>query len=145
MSRPIKFRGKRKDNGEWVYGDYMTDGRSHWIVGPVVDVSEEYISPEWWAPIVKETLGQFTGLTDRHGKEIWEGDVANINFSRIDTVNGELAINSPVFSYTERGVMRWIEKEARFAFDVKESLLEDDMVLEAEVLGNIYENPDLLE
>lgn len=67
--REIKFRGKSKlpaedmkmlgiehDNG-WVYG-YYVDG---YIVGPVVESTEEYIALEWWCPVHRETVGQYTG------------------------------------------------------------------------------------
>ena len=61
MKREILFRGKRTDNGEWVYGS-LIDSDS--IVGKIVDFDEEYFIPKFWYKVVPETVGQFTGMYD---------------------------------------------------------------------------------
>ena len=80
---------------------------------------------------------QFTGLLDKNGKEIYEGDIANITYTCMRF--------SHWMKVTDRGVMKWVEKSAQFSFEVNNSILSEEMeYLEVEILGNIYENPNLL-
>ena len=144
--RQIKFRGKRIDNGEWVYGNLIRMESSHkygnnskfsncWImemddldvdcfVGKGVRVGNQLIQVD------PETVGQYTGLQDSKGKEIYEEDL-------LQDENGI-------------GEVEWVQEHCAFLVFTRNPSqyhkIESDGVLKnTEIIGNIYEHPHLLE
>ena len=118
--REIKFRGKRIDNGEWVVGCLIRASEKESVI--VVDVVKGEV--QWVFP---ETVGQYTGLKDKNEIGIYDGDVV---WCRA----GEHS--SGVWEY-----------EKRFAVEYgwTQSMWEMSMCEEIEVIGNIHDNPELVE
>ena len=128
MKREILFRGKRTDNGEWVYGN-LIDSDS--IVGEIVDFDREYFIHEFWYKVEHETVGQFTGLTDKNGTKIFDGDIVRFyDDSEDELTNGVVIFNADFCS-----------------FCVSMKGHEDVMLMahwQYEVIGNRYDNLELL-
>lgn len=131
--REILFKAKRKDNGEWVEGYYRCI--------PCMGMLEHYIMPrnpknrmEQYA-IDPDTLCQYTGLTDKNGRKIWENDILKANLDE---------------SYPEDiTYIKILWNEYRFC--VNENYSTDILTLEKwdaehfQVCGNIFDNADLLD
>lgn len=124
MNREIKFRGKNYEN-KWKYGDLVQE---KWGQGKAIMIKKDTTA---WS-VLEDTVGQYTGLHDKNGKEIYEGDIV---VDKEDEVMGEIT---------------WNEEEASFYFSIlyengtyEEEKL-NDWASVLEVIGNIYDNPELL-
>lgn len=123
--REIKFRGKRIDNGEWAYG----------LLCKSNDDIEKKKEPIWYVVderfrlyrVIPETIGQFTGLKDKNGKEIYEGDVLEVGRSYY---RGHLA-------QFGRHKIVWDDNEPGFTYDNTEYRLTKNHVVV--IVGNIHE------
>ena len=124
--REIKFRGKRIDNGKWVYGSLIIEE------DPIADALKYFIKPFNFLRgkiVAPETVGQYTGHKDKNNKEIYEGDIVR---------------------YSDRYTAVVIWKDTGFGLEFIEQVenprtwyyLPNGNVLE--ILGNIYENPELI-
>ena len=138
--REIKFRGKRKDNGEWVFGDYSRYSKEASII--MVDLLEE---EDYW--VSNETVGQFTGLHDKNGVEIYEGDVVRIEHDITETQSLGSIENKDLSVWEEVVETFEVEDVVVFvngSFDVQEWAVGIFMPYEIEVIGNIHDNPELM-
>ena len=142
--REILFRGKRCDNDEWVQGYYIRADH-HWHNH---GIHKDWITlgasanGGWFAlhnkyAVKSETVGQFTGLTDKNGKKVFENDIIVICYE----TDGEEFSETKKVHYNEKECcwypMRWEEccEHCDHYTEVKS----------IEVVGNIHDNPELLE
>lgn len=124
--RVIKFRG-RKSNGSWIYGDLVRSEDD--ILGDVTTCifpKKAYDSYDRYI-VDANTIGQFTGLRDKNGKEIYEGDILDFNGLKI-----EVRFVRGVFALLCNG-----DLDQEICGDCRTDLF-------AKVIGNIHDNPELL-
>ena len=141
--RQIKFRGKDLNTGEWAYGDLHTLCNQPHIHTEVSSYpfagQRKFVNPE--------TIGQFTGLQDKNGREIYEGDI--------------IRKTETTYRMTDLGVVRYCNEEAKFVLHVTDKYGEYNFSFvkdfqsqdghatvpchnEYEVIGNVYDDKELL-
>ena len=130
--REILFRGKRIDNGEWKHGSYANQYRCHEILLDGVDC--EYGFDHYH--IIPETVGQYTGLKDKNGKRIFEGDILQTG-----TIKGEVVWSENRAEYC----LLWKDYGKQCDFFKSPNLASFAFGRDMEVIGNIHDNPELLE
>lgn len=133
--REILFRGKRKDNGEWVQGFYAIQSNHACFQSALKHTSfilkDEFM--DWGLgglaeyEVIPETVGQYTGLTDKNGEKIFEGDIIAKGFERYEIKWNAEQMRWGIYSdnYEVAGFTKFSEPYF-------------------EVIGNIYDNPELL-
>ena len=147
--REILFKAKRLDNGEWVEGYYVYCRKRHYIL-PVLNKAIGFDEREdEWIEIDPDTICQYTGLTDKNGKKIWENDILRgyqypYRFDGNDNYFAEVTWfeNCPAFGiYTFKNPKSNVCGISEGNTEFMENWNSEDW----EVIGNIFDNPELLE
>ena len=148
--REILFRGKRVDNGKWVEGsliDWGGDGSQIYII-PFSKNATSLSLAQWvnsfGIAVIPETVGQFTGLTDKNGKKIFEGDI--IRAITLDTGSEQIAVvcfgNFIDENNDDEYIGFYIEFDGIKATATQ--LAMEKCKNRIEIIGNIHNNPELL-
>lgn len=156
-----KFRGLSVElNGEqnWKYGYLIEDGGESFIINQVIEANEQYITIGSWDPVRPETVSQSTDLKDKNGKEIFEGDILKFN-DEWDDYCYEGYVDGSIEGINFVEIKR---KKTYFTFGKfktsgssllnlmgYENIPFEDLItykdFEFEIIGNIWENKELLE
>ena len=125
--REILFRGKRTDNGEWEYGDLWCNPYGKRVVCIVSPINDQ--GTTGGNEVDPETVGQYTGLKDKNGTKIFDGDAVWFSDEK------------------ERGVVYFDNSCARFAvrFDTFDAAFDHLYSNDLEIIGNVHDNPEPME
>ena len=140
--RKILFRGKRVDDGEWASGYYLCKKRPYFkdkgvnlehLIWRNLEIEngdyKQFVDTIMTASVVDpETIGQYTGLTDKNGRKIFEGDIVWNSYNE------------------DYGKVEWDNDTARFIITCSTFTVNFNSVWseELEIVGNVYDNPELL-
>ena len=138
MNREILFRGKRVDNGEWIDGYLFDDGypkpRHVFVGGLVINEYKGTACDEWdinaidFADVKPDTICQYTGLTDKNGKKIWENDIVQVGWYKgtVEYEDGCFVINWYNVKFLRKDLGYWADLDCFYT------------------VGNIFDNPELV-
>lgn len=129
--REIIFRGKQVDNGEWISGDLR-----HWRNGKV-GIHNDAL--RFTPVVIPETVGQYTGLKDKNGRRIFEGDIIRYETGRACVHFGAYPA---AFERPDTNVGFYLEWKVDCMFRVDIGFWANERKIE--VIGNIHDNPELL-
>ena len=128
--RKILFRGKRTDNGEWVCGNLFIPDKEDTPTQICIGTNIVRITYD----IISETVGQYTGLTDKCGRKIFEGDIVRFDYTGVNKgVNGTATV---IFQNGQFGVLWGWHKDFVPLTGFCNTTIE--------IIGNMHDNPELL-
>lgn len=151
MDREILFRGKRADNGEWVEGYFVEQNSPEYhayiIRSFTADIYDRYIDIMEYniVEVTPSTVGQYTGLTDRNGVKIFEGDIVHYQYEPGEgywNSNQNSVIKWESTGFYMEGIMG-TNKKYTLSCGWLNSIPHNNGGL-FEVIGNIHDNPELI-
>ena len=125
--REILFRGKRESDGKWIYGLYSDDYVHDTDFPCIMPLRSEYDDGDW--SVIRETVGQYTGLKDKNGKMIFEGDIIKNKAWYV------IEFKNCGYGLVPFGKGKIIPIMGHWNFNSNE----------VEIIGNVHDNPELLE
>lgn len=143
--REILFRGKRLHDNKWIYGNFVSDceGNPHIIEprffyedGHHLQYEDNTDTPVF---IIPETVGQYTGLTDKNGRKIFEGDICR--FMRFN----DAQVGKIVFNVKTASFVMWYQSIVGAYGEKATHKMLLSVCDDIEVIGNIHDNPELME
>ena len=147
--REILFRGKRLDNGKWVQGFLVIWGNDYYIAPDINAYTSmggrgkgRCMMFGHYYQVLPETVGQYTGLTDKNGRKIFEGDILKI----IHKYQSPFDDDTKEYTDITTDVVFFDDEGLCFSYGKSPFLcVVDNVTAEYEVIGNIHDNPELLE
>ena len=125
--REIKFRGKSKNSGRWVYGDLITQRYNSRQGIHIYEKNDKLQSDYQFVRVDKKTIGQYTGLKDKNGKEMYEWDIVLV-------------------SNQAKAIIMYDDIKAVFVLNYgqDEIPIHSETYISLEVIGNVFDNPEWL-
>ncbi len=136
--REILFRGKREDDGEWIYGSLLIEtiqpnSGAEYKSYKISDITRGEFSNDFMSgyedPVDPDTVGQYTGMTDKNGVKIFEGD----------------CIVMALHEGGQNGIVTYVRSVASYMIKNEWGTWPITKYYWLKVIGNIYDNPELLE
>ena len=137
--REILFRGKRKNNGEWIEG-YFCGKYNETFFSPAKESAQIIDKDLYWHEVIPETVGQYTGLNDKNSKKIFEGDIVSITALDNDHFQKGERTTACIENYMGNSCICVYGGSSGVILSLY-SILIDHTV---EVIGNIHDNLELI-
>jgi len=142
--REIKFRGKRIDTGEWIYGSLVQqfdeENRMHTAIVAYSECWMAFVTT--W--VISKTVGQYTGVKDKNGVDVYEGDIIRVSEYDSWYSNNNNVLRKIMWCNNS---LTWVLRDENRAPIPKYIVKDKDLGLfyesEIEIIGNIYDNPKL--